>query len=179
MGSGVDVSSILGITGGAARAAGGYKTASAQKASLAYQASVAANNAIIDQDKATIAEQNGQIAVGNQELHTAQLKGLQTANMAANGIDLSTGSAKDVLQSTDMMGQRDADQIQTNALREAWGYTTQAAADTSNAKALSSMADSVSPTAAMFTSMLGTATQVSPSITALFSAKNGNKKLGE
>lgn len=173
------VSDWLGLAGGATKAVGSYQSSQGQKASMEYQASVAANNAIIAQDKASIAEDNGQIAVGNQELKATQIKSQQVANMAANGVDLGTGSARDVLKSTDMMTQRDADQIQTNALREAWGYTTQAADDTSNSKALSSMADSVSPFSSAVTSMLGTATQVAPAMISLSKTKTGNKLLAD
>jgi hypothetical protein len=169
---GSDISDILGLAGGATKAVGAYQSSQGQKASLDYQASVASNNAIIAQD-------NGQIAVGNQELKATQIKSQQVANMAANGVDLGTGSARDVLKSTDMMTQRDADQIQTNALREAWGYTTQAADDTSNAKALRSMSDSVNPFSSAVTSMLGTATQVAPAMISLSKTKTGNKLLGD
>ena len=174
----VNTSDLLAMVGGGTRALGAYNASTAQRSSLDYQSSVAANNAIIAQDKSSIAQENGQIAVGNQELKAAQLKSTQVANLAANGVDINEGGAKDVLQSTTMMAQRDTDQIQTNALREAWGYTTQAADDTSNAKALSSMASSVSPVNAAMTSMLGTATQVSPAMVSLAASKNGKQTLG-
>jgi len=166
------------MAGGGTRMLGAYNAADAQRSSLDYQAAVAANNATIAQDKASIATDNGQIAVGNQELKAAQLASTQKANMAANGVDITQGSAANVSQSTQMMAQRDTDQIQTNALREAWGYTTQAADDTSNAKALSSMSSSISPINAGLTSMLGTATQVSPAMLSLANSKNGKQTLG-
>jgi hypothetical protein len=63
----------------------------------------------------------------NQRLKTAQLKGTQTARMAANGVALDSGSALDVLTSTDVMGEADANTIRDNAGKEAYGYKSQAA----------------------------------------------------
>lgn len=157
----VDPNSLMAVMGAGAKAYGAYNASSAQRSSLDYQASVAANNAQLATDKASIALDNGQVAVQNQGLKTAQTLGMQRANLAANGVDLGQGSANDILASTKLMGERDADQLQTNALREAWGYKTQAADDTSNASALRSMARSVDPSEAALTSMLGSAGQVS------------------
>lgn len=157
----VDPNSLMAVMGAGVKAYGAYNASSAQRSSLDYQASVAANNAQLATDKATVAVDNGQVAVQNQDLKTAQTLGMQRANLAANGVDLGQGSANDILVSTKLMGERDADQLQTNALREAWGYKTQAADDTSNANALRAMAGSVSPSEAALTSMLTSAGQVS------------------
>ena len=174
-----NISDILAATGAGTRALGAYNASSAQRQSLDYQASVQSDNAIIAQDKASIAVDNGQTSAENQELKTAQTLGTQRAAISANGIQMDSGSAANLQQSTQMMGQRDTDQIQTNALREAWGYSTQSADDTSNATALRSMSSSVNPLAAAATSMLGSATQVSPVLLSLSNAKNGNKNLGD
>jgi hypothetical protein len=147
--------------GALTKADGAYNASSAQRSSLDYQASVASNNAQLATDKASVAVDNGQVAVQNQDLKTAQTFGMQRANLAANGVDLGQGSANNILTSTQLMGQRDADQLQTNALREAWGYKTQATDDTSNAAALRSMAGSVSPSGASLTSLLASAPAVS------------------
>jgi len=155
------VNSVIGGLGTATKAVGAYNAASSQRDSLNYQASVSANNAIIDQDKAAIADQNGTIAVQNQDLKTAQIFGMQRANMAANGVDLGSGSAHDVLTSTELMGGRDAAQLETNAMREAWGYKTQANDLNANAAALHSMAESVSPINSAMTSLMSSAPQVS------------------
>lgn len=157
----LDPNSLQAVMGAGAKAYGAYNASSAQRSSLDYQASVAANNAQLATDKASIAVDNGQAAVQAQDLKTAQTFGMQRAALGANGVDLGQGSANDVLASTKLMGERDADQLQTNALREAWGYKTQAADDTSNAAALKSMGRSVDPSEAALTSMLGSAGQVS------------------
>ncbi|MDY7579352.1 hypothetical protein RGU70_13620 [Herbaspirillum sp. RTI4] len=168
-----EMSGLLATMGAGTKAAGASNAASAQQASLGYQASVAANNAIIAQDKASITQDNGQIAVQNQDLKTAQTFGMQRAGLAANGVDLGSGSANDILTSTTMMGARDADQLQTNAMREAWGYSTQAADDTNNAKALTSMQSSINPTNAGLTSLMGSASPLSSAWRTFNTATNG------
>jgi len=165
---------VIGGLGTATKAIGAYNAAASQRDSLNYQASIAANNAILDRAKASIADQNGTIAVQNQELKTAQIFGMQRANMAANGVDLGQGSAHDVLTSTELMGARDAAQLETNAMREAWGYKTQANDLEANAAALRSMAGSVSPINAGLTSLVGSAPQVSNAWRTYNHAINGN-----
>lgn len=166
--------SVLSLLGAGTKAVGASNAAGAQRASMQYQASIAATNGQIAQAKAGIAEDNGQIADQNQGLKTAQLFGMQRAGLAANGIDLGSGSASELLTSTKMMGARDADQVQTNAMREAWGYTTQAADDNSNAAALRSMAGSVKPVNAGVTSLMGSASQLSNAWRTYNSANNGS-----
>jgi len=56
---------------------------------------------------------------------TATLKGGQRARLAASGVDVSEGSALNILTETDMMGEIDAQTIRLDAAREAWGYKNQ------------------------------------------------------
>ena len=157
----VNPSSVLAGLGGATKAVGAYDAASSQRSALEYQASVASNNATLAGDKAAFAEQNGLVTDQNLGLKEAQTFGLQRANMGANGVDLGSGSPNDVLTSTKLLAGRDMAQVQTNAMREAWGYTTQQADFTSNAKALAGMAASVNPITPTLGSLLTSAGQVS------------------
>lgn len=170
---GTGTNPLLALMGAGTKAVGAYNASSAQRSSLDYQASVAQNNAILDQDKASVAEDNGVIAVQNQDLKTAQLLGMQRANLGANGVVMNQGSARDLQTSTVMMGDKDAAQLQTNAMRDAWGYTTMANDQNANASALKSMAGSVSPANATMSSILGSAGQVSPAMR-LLSQSTGN-----
>ena len=165
---------LLAMLGAGTKAVGAYNASSAQRSSLNYQASVSQNNAILDQDKSTIAENNGVIAVQNQGLKTAQILGQQKANLGANGVVLNQGSAANLQASTVAMGERDANQLQLNSMREAWGYQVQGTEATANAGALKSMAGSVSPVNAGMTSILGSAGQVSPAMRQLALSTNGN-----
>ena len=152
---------LLAATGAGVKAYGASNAASAQKQSMQYQASVADNNAILAQDRYSIALDNGQQQDQQLGLKVAQTFGMQRANLAANGVDLGQGGANDILTSTKMMGQIDLDQIQTNAERQAWGYQVQGAEDTSNANALRAAASTVNPTNAALTSLVGSAPAVS------------------
>ena len=164
---------VLGL-GAVTRSIGSYQTSSAEKQSTAYQASIAANNAILAQDKATSAENVGQQQVQDQDLKTAQTFGMQRANLAANGVDLGEGSATDILASTKMMGNRDAATIQDNAMRQAWGYQTQAADFQSNATALTNISNSIRPGNAALSSLVNSAPMVSNAWRSYNSANNGS-----
>jgi len=125
------------------KAGGAYEGAVAQKISNRINAETAAYQA----QQAVL---NGQTNVESTDLQVAQVKGQQRAAMAANGIDLGSGSATDVLASTDLLGDRDKATIMDNALRTAWGYRSQEAQYAAANK-------SIHPGLAAFTSLLGSA----------------------
>jgi hypothetical protein len=71
------------------------------------------------------------IAQGEREAEFAtmdlrRLRGAQTAAIAAQGIDPTSGSAAQIAAQTEKFGQQDIEQIRMNAAREAWGIRTQA-----------------------------------------------------
>lgn len=57
---------------------------------------------------------------------TLRLVGSQRAGMAAQGLDVSSGSPAAMITESETVGALDALMIKTNAAREAWGYSTQA-----------------------------------------------------
>lgn len=52
--------------------------------------------------------------------------GSQRASLAAQGIDVGTGSAQEIIRDTQRRGSVDAITVKNNALREAWGYKVSA-----------------------------------------------------
>lgn len=54
-----------------------------------------------------------------------KLTGTQKVNLAAQGIDVSSGSAADILTETETLGAADARNIEANAFRESMGYGMQ------------------------------------------------------
>lgn len=107
-------------------AVSGAYAADAQKKTGQYQAEIAAQNAELDE---TRAEQASRIGAIEEEKHRAkvrQLAGTQRANLAAQGIDLSSGTAEAMVEETYTMGETDALTIRFNAMNEAWGYRTSA-----------------------------------------------------
>lgn len=70
------------------------------------------------------------IARGTEASHwamsdTRRMIGSQRARLAAQGVDVNSGSALDVQADTMALGELDALTIKNNAAREAWGYKTQ------------------------------------------------------
>jgi hypothetical protein len=86
-------------------------------------------NADVGELQAKDAESRGleQASVSRQQTRGAV--GSQRAAMGAEGIDLTSGSAADVLNDTASLGALDELTIRLNARREAWGYRVGAASD--------------------------------------------------
>lgn len=153
----------LQVAGGITSAAGAYGQSKATKAAYNYQAAVSRNNAQIAEWQAQDALTRGGKAEQSQRLKTAQLKGTQRATLAARGVAIDEGSALNILQDTDYMGELDAATIRDNAAREAWGHRNQAAGYTSDASMLSNRAAAESPLRAAGTSLLTSAGSVASS----------------
>lgn len=129
---------------------GGYYGAASQKSSLELAADLDEINARISERAA-----QGELLRGEREyqasrLRTAALKSRQRVAMAANGIDLSEGTAVNVLTSTDYIGEVDANEIRANAVKAAWGYRTQASNSLSSATMRRASASGINPTMSAF-----------------------------
>ncbi|WP_156948444.1 virion core protein, T7 gp14 family [Marinobacterium jannaschii] len=137
-------------------AGAGIMGAKAQYDSGKYNQAVANNNAIIANRMADDALERGKVEESQHRKKVEALKGSQRAAMAANGIDLDSGSALDILGDTAEMGEYDALMIRSNAQRDADGYRNQGV----NYRAQGAMAKHQGNTGAMST-LLGTASSVS------------------
>lgn len=113
------------LASGAIGAYGAIQSGQAQKKQARYQSAVERNNATIAGWQAEDATQRGQIEEQRQRLATARLRGAQRAGMAANGIEIDSGSPLDVLMDTASLGELDALTIRSNAEREAYGFRSQ------------------------------------------------------
>jgi hypothetical protein len=131
-----------------------YQQSASAEASMEYQAQVAHNNAITAEYQAQDAIKRGEAAEAEQRRKTMMLKGSQTARLAANGIDISEGSALNILSDTDWMGEQDALTVRDNASREAWAYRQQGANSQSNSDMLSASADAQNPLLSGATSIM-------------------------
>lgn len=91
-----------------------------------------AENALADQNagfldaQAADALARGAIDESRLRTDTSRLGGAQRAALAAQGIDLTDGSAADIQDETQLMGELDALTVRNNARREAWGYRVEA-----------------------------------------------------
>lgn len=120
------VAAAAAVIGAGLSAYGASEQAAAQKNAANYQAQVDAENAKIALAQRSDALQRGELEAQRKMREQAQLIGTQRAALAASGVDVTQGSALDLLASTEFLGQEDVAIIQSNAAREAWGYEIQA-----------------------------------------------------
>jgi hypothetical protein len=138
-------------------------SAESTQTQLNFQANLADINARINETQAQQTLLTGQREEQKSRIATANLKGTQRASLAANGVDLGVGSAAQILTSTDVMGEIDAETIQSNAIKSAWGYRTQGANQTAQATSSRAAAGAISPDSAFTSTLLGGAGQVASS----------------
>lgn len=112
-------SQLLSAFGSGASAAG-------QSQAGAYTAQVARNNQVTANQNADLALFRGDQQVSVSQQRTAQTIGAQRAGAGASGVDVNTGSPVRAQEDTARIGAMDAQTIQENAQRSAWGYRTQA-----------------------------------------------------
>ena len=137
--------------------------AQSQQEQLNFTANLGDINARISESQAQQTLLAGQREEQKSRIATANLKGTQRASLAANGVDLGVGSAAQILTSTDVMGEIDANTIQSNAIKSAWGYRTQGANQTAQATSSRAAAGAISPDSTFASTLLGGAGQVSSS----------------
>ena len=149
--------------GAAMGTVGSYYSAQNTKSNLQMQANLADTNAQIAELGAQSALAQGAKEEQRSRLQTTALKKSQRVALAANGVDLGQGSAAELLTSTDLMGDIDANTIKANAVRNAWGYRTQATNYQNQALMNRASAGAISPGAGAVASLLGGAGSVGQS----------------
>ncbi len=147
----------LQVAGGIASGGAAASKSIADRAAYNIQAAATESNADLERAAAGDAIRRGQVASVNSQLRTNQVKGAQIAGMAANGVDLGSGSPLNILTDTDMTGINDTNIIAMNAAKEAWGFNVRAGNDDANAKLLRVRAAMESPSRAAGTSLLTSA----------------------
>lgn len=149
--------------GAISSAYGAFAQARSTRLQLQLQADLSQINARLSESTAQSTLLAGQQQEQNARLKTAGLKSNQRASMAANGIDLGSDTALNVLTTTDVMGEIDANTIQANAVRAAWGYRTQGVNAENTARMARANAEGISSTSAAASSLLGSAGTVASS----------------
>ena len=91
-----------------------------------YQAELNRRNARIAQQNADDKRQEGIEETRMQRLKTLQKVGAQQAALAANGVDVSEGTALDLIEDTAAMGELDALTTQYNYEKQALAFESQA-----------------------------------------------------
>jgi len=103
------------LTAATVSAYGAYQQGQAAKAEGDYQAAVSRNNAIIAEQNAKASREAGEIEAREARRRTAQVAGQQEGRIAAGNIELGTGTAADVLESTYTFGELDVQTILYNS----------------------------------------------------------------
>lgn len=124
-----EVSAWVAVASLVLTAAAGQQQAQAQKKAGQYQQEVSEQNAKLDDFRAGQAATLGSIREEAARAKVRQVAGSQRATLAANGIDLGSGTAVDLVSDTYTLGEADALTQRFNAMNEAWGYRTQGVND--------------------------------------------------
>lgn len=106
---------------------GSYSQMQALKAQDEHQIKMARMNEALAAFNAQITIEKGNEDANALLRKAGQLKGKQKAALAAQGIDISSGSAADILRETDTNAAIDALTIRNNAWRQAWGFGVESA----------------------------------------------------
>lgn len=131
---------VTGAIGTGVSAMGASEAADAKAATASYQSQVAANNAKVAQQDATLEIQSGEIATVNKGLQTRARVGSQKAAQGASGIDVNSGSAVDVRAGTEEIGMLDALTVRSDAAKRAYAQQVSASNATSQSTLLKSEA---------------------------------------
>lgn len=126
---------IMGLTllGAGLGAYGQYEQGQAQGAAAHYQAGVQRINAAIARQNAAIAMESGNAQVGIQQQKTRATIAATKASEGASGVDVNSGSFRDVISSERALGELDAMNVRTNAVREAYGLNVRAKSEEAQA----------------------------------------------
>jgi hypothetical protein len=119
----------LGAIGALASAGGALYSGIATSQAASYRATVARNNAAMANANATRAIAAGQQQAQDKSLQNAAALGALTTGLAANGVDVNSGSALDLQASQRAKGQLDASTTLHNSQVQAYGYRTNAVSD--------------------------------------------------
>lgn len=115
------------VAGGAISAAGALASGASQQAMYGYQAGVARLNQSVALQNADYANTVGGSEAYKSGLQTAAIVGKQKADQGASGVDVNSGSAAGIRDTTTSLGQLDQSNIRTNAARKAYGFEVEAA----------------------------------------------------
>jgi hypothetical protein len=122
------------ILGGITSIFGDIAQGRAEKNAYDYQAGVARMNAQIAEQNANYATQVGEIQAGAYGYKAAQTLGSIKAVQGSHGLDVRSGSMKQVQESQQLISATDMAAIRSNAAKNAFDYRQQAQGDVAQAE---------------------------------------------
>lgn len=124
------IAAIAAVGSAGLGAVGAIEQGKAASASAGYNAEVAANNAKIATQNASLAGAQGEQQVAKAGAETRAKVGATLTAQGASGIDVGSGSAVDIRESESKLGMLSALNVRSQAAQQAYGYQTQSAAFT-------------------------------------------------
>lgn len=121
------------LAGGLLSAYGANKQGEAQQQMYNYRAQVAKINADINRQNASWARDKGEKEAEQYGMKAAQQRGAIKVAQAASGLDVNTGSAREVQRSQEAIKDLDLSMIRSNAAKIAYDYETKAVMDENQA----------------------------------------------
>lgn len=111
-----------------------YNESQMQEAQGEYASAISKINARRADIQAADALKRGEKEAQNYQQKVSQTAGSQRAQLAAQGVSISSGSAADLIDQTYQLGAEDVQTIRNNAFREAMGYRQTSADYTSQGR---------------------------------------------
>lgn len=165
--------------GGALSSAGGaYLKASGEKRTLQRQADVADLNARLSDLQAKSTYRQGQREEQRSRFETRNIRDKQTTGYAGNNIALDSETAIRVATSTDVLGEIDANTINANAARAAWGHRMEGVQFRNEALTSRASASAIKPGQAALTSLINSAGNISESYIRIKKATSSSGERG-
>lgn len=121
------------IAGAAMSGLSAIQQGQAASRAAAYNAQVAENNAKLATQNARFAAAEGNEQVAAEQQNNRARTGAIAAAQGASGVDVNSGSAVNVRASQAELGELNALNIRSNAMRQAYGYETQSTSYTGQA----------------------------------------------
>lgn len=122
-----------------------YNKSKAEKKAYQQQAKIADLNAQLEDNQARNSIDYGRNQVEDYQRNVGAFKSSQINALADNGIDVSQGSAIDLLASTEMQAQSDIDTLRYNAALQSWGHQVNKTNYVNQARGLRVQANSINP----------------------------------
>lgn len=119
------IGAIGSVVGSITQASAAKQAAQAQEQEADYQAEVAQNNQKIAAQNAQYAAQSGEAQLQQTQLQTRSQTSAVAAALAANGLDINTGSPAQVRQGQEQIGQLEGENVKEQELVNVYGYQTQ------------------------------------------------------
>lgn len=112
------------VAGAATSAYSAHQQAKAGNAINANNQQIAENNAKLQEQQALDIQARGESQAQEVRRRAAAMESQQRVGLAANGLDLNSGTAFDLIGQTDFFGRQDAQTTRDNAAKDAWAVRT-------------------------------------------------------